>query len=51
MEKGDMLLEEELDIIEIIKSIRSLKKEEESKFIIDLNDDIDESIISQFEKT
>jgi hypothetical protein len=37
--KGEDLLEEEFDILRIIKSIRKFKKEEESKFIIDLEDD------------
>ncbi len=49
MEKGDELLEEELDIIRIIKSIRFLKKEEESKFFINLDDDDNHSNISHFE--
>ena len=49
MEKGDELLEEELDIIRIIKSIRFLKKEEESKFCIDLDYDEKHSNISHFE--
>ncbi len=49
METGDKLLEEELDIIRIIKAIRILKKEIKSKFIIDLDDDVNDSNISHFE--
>ena len=49
MEKGNELLEEELDIIRILKAIRILKKEEKSKFIINLDDDVNESNISHFE--
>ncbi len=51
MEKCDKLLEKELDIIRIVKSIRLLKKEEENNFIIDLTEDDDNSNISQLEKT
>ena len=39
LKKGEELLEEEFDILRIIKSIRKFKKEEESKFIIDLDED------------
>ncbi len=46
MEKGDQLLEKELDIIRIVKSIRLLKKEEENEFIIDLIENDDNSNIS-----
>ena len=49
MKKGNELLEEELDIIRILKSIRLLKNEEKSKFIIDLDDDINDSNISYIE--
>jgi hypothetical protein len=35
--KGDELLEEELDLARIIKSIRTINKEEKNKFIIDLD--------------
>ena len=35
MKRGNKLLDEELDIFRIIKSIRILKNEEESKFVID----------------
>jgi hypothetical protein len=37
--KGEELLEEEMDILRIIKTIRMLKNEDESKYIIDLDDD------------
>jgi len=37
--KGEELLEEEMDILRIIKSIRMLKNEDESRFIIDLDED------------
>ena len=36
MEKVEKLLEEELDILRIIKSVRQLKKEDENKFMIDI---------------
>ena len=49
MLKGDVLLEEELDIIRILKSIRKLKKEEKNRYIIDLDYDINNSNISYFE--
>ena len=49
MLKGDELLEEELDIIRILKSIRKLKKEEKNRYIIDLDYDINNSNISYFE--
>ena len=42
MEKGENLLEEELDIIRIIKSIRMINKEERDKFIIDLDNVVNE---------
>ena len=51
MEKGEMLLEEELDIIRIIKSIRMINKEDKSKFVIDLDDKLNESEASHFDKT
>ena len=51
MEKGEKLLEEELDIIRIIKSIRMMKKEDKNKFIIDLDDNFNESVASHFDKT
>ncbi len=51
MEKGEKLLEEELDIIRMIKSIRKINKEDENKFTIDLDDEINESQASQFDKT
>ena len=51
MEKGEKLLEEDLDIIRIIKSIRIINKEEENKFIIDLDDELNESEASQLDKT
>jgi hypothetical protein len=37
--KGEELLEEEMDILRIIKSIRMLKNEDDSKFIIDFDED------------
>jgi len=48
MEKGVKLLEEELDIIRIIKSIRTLSNEDENKFIIDPDDELNESEASKF---
>ena len=36
IEKGEKKLDEELDIIKIIESIRMIKKEDVSNFIIDL---------------
>ncbi len=51
MEKSNELLEEELDIIKIIKSIRILKKEETSKFMIDLDDDVTNLDISHFDNS
>ena len=38
-EKGEELLEEELDIIKIINSIRILNKDNENKFVIDMDED------------
>ena len=49
MKKADGLLEEELEIIRILKSIRQFKNEEKSKFIIDLDDDFNDSNISYLE--
>ena len=49
MKKVDGLLEEELEIIRILKSIRQFKNEEKSKFIIDLDDDFNDSNISYLE--
>ena len=46
MEKGEKLLEEELDIIRIVKSIRMIKNEDEKKFIIDLDSCNNDSNIS-----
>jgi hypothetical protein len=39
LEKGDELLNEELDIIKIIKSLRISNIEQENKFEIDLEED------------
>ena len=39
LKKGEELLEEEFDILRIIKSIRKFKQEEENKFIIDVDED------------
>ena len=51
MRKGNDLLEEELDILRILKSIRMINKEEENKFIIDLDEDYQtNSIITLHEK-
>jgi hypothetical protein len=36
LEKGDDILNEELDIVKIIKSIRILNKDRENKFEIDI---------------
>ena len=38
LKKGDEILNEELDIIKIIKSIRILNKDRENKFLIDLDE-------------
>ena len=43
LEKGDELLNEELDIIKIIKSIRILNKDRDNKFEIDMDEDKAES--------
>ncbi len=43
MDKGEKLLEVELDIIRIVKAIRMIKNEDENKFIIDLDDELNES--------
>ena len=51
MQKGEKLLEEELDIIRIVKSVRMINKEDENKFIIDLDYELYESETSQFDKT
>ena len=51
MKKGEKLLDEELDIIRIIKSIRMINKEDENKFLIDLDDELNESEASQLDKT
>ena len=37
--KGEEILNEELDIIKIIKSIRILNKDRDNKFLIDLDED------------
>ncbi len=51
LKKGNDLFEEELDILRILKSIRIINKEEESKFIIDLDEDCQtNSIITLHEK-
>ena len=51
MRKGNDLLEEELDILRILKSIRMINKEEENKFIIDLDEACQtNSIITLHEK-
>ena len=42
IEKGEKLLEVELDIIRIVKAIRMIKNEDENKFIIDLDDELNE---------
>ena len=39
IKKGNELLEEELDIIKIIKNIRKFKKDKITKFIIDIDED------------
>jgi len=44
--KADELLNEELDIIKIIKSIRLIKKDQEKKFIINLSENDDDQNIS-----
>ena len=51
MEKGEKKLDEELDIIKIIESIRMIKKEDESNFIIDLDEDLAELDSSILDKT
>ena len=51
MEKGEKLLEEELDIIRIVKAIRKINHEDEKKFIIDLDDELNESEAPHFDKT
>jgi hypothetical protein len=40
MEKGEKKLDEELDIIKIIESIRMINKEDERNYIIDLDEDL-----------
>ena len=51
LRKGNDLLEEELDILRILKSIRMINKEEENIFIIDLDEDYQtNSIINLHEK-
>ena len=39
LKKGDEILNEELDIIKIIKSLRILNKDRDNKFLIDLDED------------
>jgi len=39
LKKGEKLLEEELDLIKIINSIRILNKDNENKFVIDMDED------------
>ncbi len=39
MKKADNLLDEEFDILNIVKSIRQIKKDQDNKFIIDLSED------------
>ena len=51
MEKGEKKLDEELDVIKIIESIRMIKKEDENNFIIDLDNHLTQSDTSYFEKT
>ena len=51
IEKGEKKLDEELDIIKIIESIRMIKKEDESNFIIDLDEDLAELDSSILDKT
>ena len=51
MEKGEMLLEEELDIIRIVKAIRKINNEDENKFVIDLDDELNVPKASHFDKT
>ena len=51
MEKGDKLLEEELDIIRIVKAIRKINNEDENKFVIDLDDEFNVPKASHFDKT
>ena len=39
MKKADDLLDEEFDILNIVKSIRKINKDQDNKFIIDLSED------------
>ena len=51
IKKGDSLLEEELDIINIIENIRNLKNESQSKFIIDVDEESQISNSSRIDKS
>jgi len=51
IKKGDSLLEEELDIINIIENIRNLKNESKSKFIIDVDEESQISNTSRIDKS
>jgi len=39
LERGEEILNEELDIIKIIKSIRTLNKDRDNKFEIEMDED------------
>jgi hypothetical protein len=51
MEKGEKKLDEELDIIKIIESIRMIRKENDRNFIIDLDEELIKSDTSIMDKT
>ena len=51
LQKGDELLNEELDITKIIKSLRISNKDQENKFEIDMDEREADSNIKSIQKT
>ena len=51
LQKGDELLNEELDIIKLIKSLRISNKDQENKFEIDMDENEADSNIKSSQKT